>query len=147
MAIWDTAGEEKFDSLTNFYCRNAKAALICYDVTNAETFRGLQRWVDKITLEADQNCALIIVGNKLDAAQENPSSRQVDLNEAKRYAASIGAQVVEASAKTGENVPQTFFNVVQMAFDRHGTGLKQGSKRGVDLDGKSKDEEGSKCCG
>jgi GTPase SAR1 family protein len=25
LAIWDTAGEEKFDSLTNFYCRNARA--------------------------------------------------------------------------------------------------------------------------
>ncbi len=30
LAIWDTAGEEKFDSLTNFYCRQARAALVCY---------------------------------------------------------------------------------------------------------------------
>ena len=30
LAIWDTAGEEKFDSLTSFYCRGAACALVCY---------------------------------------------------------------------------------------------------------------------
>lgn len=34
LCLQDTAGEEKFDSLTNFYCRNATAALVCYDITN-----------------------------------------------------------------------------------------------------------------
>jgi small GTP-binding protein len=62
--VQDTAGEEKFDSLTNFYCRNATAALVCYDITSYETFTNLQRWVDKITLEAEKNCSLILVGNK-----------------------------------------------------------------------------------
>lgn len=33
LAVWDTAGEEKFDSLTNFYVRNATAALVCYGQT------------------------------------------------------------------------------------------------------------------
>ena len=37
-------------------CRNATAALVCYDITSYETFANLQRWVDKITLEAEKNC-------------------------------------------------------------------------------------------
>ena len=53
LAIWDTAGEEKFDSLTNFYCRGAKAALLCYDLTNRQTFIELSRWVTKIKVEAE----------------------------------------------------------------------------------------------
>eukprot|EP00954_Amorphochlora_amoebiformis_P012393 969053-Amorphochlora_amoeboformis.AAC.2 len=72
LAIWDTAGEdvkttsppEKFDSLTNFYCRNARAALVCYDITNRASFTGIQKWVDKVKQEADPNCAMLIVGNK-----------------------------------------------------------------------------------
>src|SRR5690242_16023314 len=48
LAIWDTAGEEKFDSLANFYCRQARAAIICYDITNYSTFRSLPHWVDKV---------------------------------------------------------------------------------------------------
>jgi len=30
LAIWDTAGEERFDALTSFYCRGSRAAVICY---------------------------------------------------------------------------------------------------------------------
>ena len=34
LSIWDTAGQEKFDSLTKLYFKDAEAALIVYDVTN-----------------------------------------------------------------------------------------------------------------
>jgi GTPase SAR1 family protein len=34
LCIWDTAGQEKFDSLTKLYFKDAEAALIVYDVTN-----------------------------------------------------------------------------------------------------------------
>ena len=34
LSIWDTAGQEKFDSLTKIYFKHAEAALIVYDVTN-----------------------------------------------------------------------------------------------------------------
>lgn len=82
LAIWDTAGEEKFDSLTNFYCRGAQAAVVCYgthththgyevltfflslDVTNAASFHSLDRWLSKLEAEADDNCVIVICGNK-----------------------------------------------------------------------------------
>lgn len=118
LAIWDTAGEEKFDSLTNFYCRNATAALVCYDITNYDTFANLQRWVDKITLEAEKNCSMILVGNKLDLVEANPSARRVPLEEAKRYGASVNAMVVEASAKSGDSIAHTFEQVVSIYFER-----------------------------
>ena len=95
MFVRDTAGEEKFDSLTNFYCRNAKAALICYDITSKETFDGLSRWIDKITAEADENCAIYILGNKLDIVEQNPAARQVTLEQATKYADSIKACILE----------------------------------------------------
>ena len=64
LAIWDTAGEEKFDALTSFYCRDAACAVITYDITQYDTFQNLSRWVDKVNNEADKNCSIIIVGNK-----------------------------------------------------------------------------------
>ena len=36
--LWDTAGQEKFDSLTKIYFKGAEAALIVYDVTNQLSF-------------------------------------------------------------------------------------------------------------
>ena len=36
--LWDTAGQEKFDSLTKMYFKGAEAAIIVYDVTNHFSF-------------------------------------------------------------------------------------------------------------
>jgi len=125
LAIWDTAGEEKFDSLTNFYCRNARAALICYDITNYASFEGLQHWVQKITNEAEKNCAVVLVGNKLDLVEEEESLRKVEFTEAKKYADSIDANVIEASAKSGKNVADIFCKVVGMCFERQQSSLSK----------------------
>lgn len=116
LAIWDTAGEEKFDSLTSFYVRNARAALVCYDITNSASFVGLARWVEKIAMEADEGCALIIVGNKLDLADKG--ARQVDFAMAKQYGKSVGAEVIEASAASGKNVVEIFEKVVTLCLER-----------------------------
>jgi len=118
LAIWDTAGEEKFDALTSFYCRDAACAIICYDMTEYETFASLQRWVDKVNNEADRNCSICIVGNKLDLCDANPALRRVELGEARRYAQTIGASVLEVSAKTGVNVAEAFTAVSNLCFER-----------------------------
>lgn len=147
LAIWDTAGEEKFDSLTNFYCRNARAALVCYDMTNYETFQGLQRWVDKVISEAEKNCAMILVGNKLDMVEENPSLRQVETAEAKRYASSIGALVVEASAKSGKNVNEMFEKLVVQCFEQQSESIyNQDGPRRTFPEDRNNTEKDSKCC-
>lgn len=125
LAIWDTAGEEKFDSLTNFYCRNAAAALVCYDITNAESFAGLQRWIDKVQIEAEKNAVIVIVGNKYDLVEADPKLRKVDINEVKRYAQTIragGVTVMEVSAKTGYNINSVFETIVRLCFERQGPG-------------------------
>jgi len=118
LAIWDTAGEEKFDALTSFYCRGASCALICYDITAFDTFTSLQRWIDKLKNEADPACCIVIVGNKVDVVESNPSHRRVEFGDARRYAASVGATVLEVSAKTGVNVSEAFQTVTQLCIEK-----------------------------
>lgn len=57
-------------------------ACVCVFV-NMRVRAGLQRWVDKINLEAEKNCAIIIVGNKADLCEADESQRKVTLAEAK----------------------------------------------------------------
>ncbi len=45
------------------------------DVTNYASFQGLQRWIDKIAVEAEEGCALVIVGNK--GARASSAARSV----------------------------------------------------------------------
>lgn len=132
LAIWDTAGEEKFDSLTNFYCRGARAAVICYDVTNKDTFNGLARWVDKVTSQAHESCAIVLVGNKLDIVESDPSLRKVGAAEAKSYAQSIGADFMEASAQSATNVTPAFEKVVRSSFIKGGE-IPDPNATGIDI--------------
>lgn len=43
--LWDTAGQEKFKSLTRMYYQDAEAALIVYDTTFRESFESAKNWV------------------------------------------------------------------------------------------------------
>ena len=38
--IWDTAGQDRFRTITSSYYRGSNAILICYDVTERETFQN-----------------------------------------------------------------------------------------------------------
>nr|XP_009803277.1 PREDICTED: ras-related protein RABB1c-like [Nicotiana sylvestris] len=43
LQIWDTAGQEKFRSITRAYYRDAAGALLVYDVTKRHTFERLSK--------------------------------------------------------------------------------------------------------
>ena len=43
--IWDTEGQEKFNSLNWVYYRNSKGVLLVYDETNNESFLKLKTWL------------------------------------------------------------------------------------------------------
>ena len=36
--LWDTAGQERFKSLIPSYIKYSAVAIVCYDVTNRESF-------------------------------------------------------------------------------------------------------------
>ncbi|KAL7718881.1 Rab family GTPase [Entamoeba marina] len=103
LALWDTAGQEKYRSMVSMYYRGAVGAIIVFDVTNRETFESLRGWCDDL-VRAEPDVVCIIVGNKCDSAQE----RLVSAEEGQQMAHDIGALYTEASAKTGENVKESF---------------------------------------
>ena len=45
VSVWDTAGAERFDSLSRLYYSGAEAALICVDLTSSISFAKSQHWV------------------------------------------------------------------------------------------------------
>ena len=50
--IWDTAGAEKFESISEQYTRNSDAAIICYDVTDKPTFEKAKQWVRFVIVDS-----------------------------------------------------------------------------------------------
>ena len=43
--IWDTAGEERFSTLTLSFYKQAHGVIIAYNVTNEESFQNVLSWI------------------------------------------------------------------------------------------------------
>ena len=44
LQMWDTAGQERFRTIGPHFYRNAHAAILCFDLTNGETFKNAKRY-------------------------------------------------------------------------------------------------------
>lgn len=68
MQIWDTAGQEKFQSIQNVYYKGADGCVLVYDITNPESFHNLNKWRDEFLAfaEVHEGFPFILVGNKKD---------------------------------------------------------------------------------
>lgn len=106
LSIWDTAGQERFHSLGPIYYRDAKGAILVYDITDESTFDRVKRWTKelrKMVGDSTKIC-ISIVGNKIDLERH----RAVSQESARKYAESVGANYFEVSAKTGRGVEDVF---------------------------------------
>lgn len=100
--VWDTAGQEIFRSFTQNFLRNARVAIVCYDVTNAKSFASIDGWVDDTK---SHTCAIILIANKCDLSDRRVISHQQGQEKADKINAYAFA---EGSAFTGEGVKHIF---------------------------------------
>jgi small GTP-binding protein len=97
---WDTAGDERFHTITHSYYRGSDGIILVYDVTERSSFDDLQQYWK----EARQHCSVDVnmqlVGTKCDLVGE----RQVEYDEGEAFASARGMSFLEASAAADENV-------------------------------------------
>jgi len=114
LQIWDTAGQEKFRSITRSYYRGAAGALLVYDITRRETFEHLSSWLEDCIKYSSQAIVVMLIGNKSDLE----SLRQVTVEEGKGFAEKHGLHFMETSAKTSENVDEAFIKTAKEIYSR-----------------------------
>lgn len=153
--IWDTAGQERFARvLLPTYFRKAKGVILVYDITNAKSFESLsERWMTQLNDHASSDdLAKLLVGNKSDLE----ASREVSREKAREFCEIYGMEMLETSAKSGENVLQSFEKLIGIvhnkaleASSKSKGGIKgiNASQEGFQLDGnsESKTAEASAC--
>ncbi|ELP94208.1 hypothetical protein EIN_186350 [Entamoeba invadens IP1] len=107
-AIWDTAGDEKYDSLTRLYYRFAAGVFIVFSINDTTSFSKVETWIERV-LSVEKNAQLVIIGNKSDLRKEDPPTQQlVPIDQILNIGVKYECPVIEVSALTGENVPQMF---------------------------------------
>ena len=92
LAIWDTAGQEKFHALGPIYYRGATgmlalliisflAAILVFDVTDRASFDRVQGWVKELKRATSDDIIIAIAENKIDLERQ----RVVPHDEAAEY--------------------------------------------------------------
>ncbi len=142
LQIWDTAGQEKFQTITRTFYKGANAIVIVYDLTSRDSFEQLKKiWLPEARNNGDANAVIMIMGNKMDLADR----QEVNYEEVEQFATKEGLLCDRGSAKTGKNIEEAFFGLTQKVYD---TMLKQEEKKdeGHQLGIQDKTEKSSGCC-
>jgi Ras-related protein Rab-11A len=81
--FWDTAGSERFQSVTSSYFRGSVAACVIYDIADFKTFKSVAFWLKELKTKCNENIVILLIGNKCDLE----GRRQVSKEAAAEYAA------------------------------------------------------------
>ena len=110
--ILDTAGQFDYSAMREQYMRGGEGFIICYSITNRQSFIEAERHRDYILKErAADDAPVVLVGNKVDL--EASGKRTVDAEEGRLLAAKFGCQFLETSAAHRRNVDDVFHTLVR----------------------------------
>ena len=127
ISLVDTAGEERFRSITKNYFKESDGILLLYDVTNRDSFKNVENWIESINemlgSHKDSKYVIFLIGNKIDLIGLEGKERMVTEEEAqnicKEKCLVWGG---ECSVKNieFEDLKEKFKNYVKSIYDKVG---------------------------
>lgn len=112
LQLWDTVGQENFQSIARNYYRESTACIVTFDITNRESFEHVTHWMEEVRSNTGPELISVLVGTKADLAYK----RQVAVEDGEALARSLNMKYVEVSAKEGLNVAQPFMIVCKVVL-------------------------------
>ena len=128
----DTAGEERFRSITSSYFRMAEYYLLVFDLTNKNSLMALSSWIESLK-EHIEKPKYIILGNKSDLEKNVIPDEEINevLNDKVNLKIN-DENFLKVSAKTGENINKAFeyiLNIIEQTSDKDEQIIKQPIKK------------------
>lgn len=109
LRMWDSAGQERYHSVTKQFFRKADGVVLMYDITSQYSFADVRYWLSCIQEGAEDGVTVLLLGNKTDCAAE----RQVPTQEGERLAQEHQLLFYECSAASGHNVIESIVSLVR----------------------------------
>lgn len=143
LVIWDSTGQERFQSMTKNYYKNSDVLLLIYDVKDIKSFSQTEVWLKGIIENKTDNALVYLVANKIDCGADRVVSREQGELIAKKYK----IHYFEVSAMSGINIDELFEDIVStivdnkflLAYDNTSIRLSVGTHR-------TKKEKTAECC-
>ena len=117
LQIWDTAGTEKFRSITTGYYRGADAAFVVFDLSSKTSFKAVSEWIENYYKykNPDSEKNVVLIGNKVDLVDK----REVTQEEAENYVKDNNIFYFETSAKEGKNIEECFNFMAEKLLEQY----------------------------
>lgn len=139
LQIWDTAGQEKYQSVGKAYYRNAVGVVIVFALDNYESFECLDNWYSQVRKYCHPQAEVMVIGNKCDLTKE----KCISDSEIQDFVSSRNIRYIESSAKQNKNIYEAFFQISQALLQNIQNGnLVLEQKPEV----KNNNNENSNCC-
>ncbi|CAL5984932.1 Rab11 [Hexamita inflata] len=102
LQIWDTAGQERFQVIAQSYFRGASAAIILFNMNDADSFNSCEKYLQQIVKQCNYTPKILLLGNSFS------KERQVSTDEAVYFAEQHNLMYTELTELNYENVDDVF---------------------------------------
>ena len=149
--LWDTAGQEKYKSLTKIFLKDSKIVIFVYDITTQESFEEVNYWVTTVKEILGEEPVYGLVGNKKDLYM----NEEIDEDTGRNKADEIGALFKLTSAKSERGAINDYLvELLEEYLRRNGENIKVQPRRQTIESSLSinyskrrdKSSQSSKCC-
>ena len=141
--LWDTAGQEKYKSLTKLFTKDAKIALLVYSIDDEESFNSLEDWLKLVEGTNDGNLILGVVANKSDLA----SDTTINNDRGKEYAEKIGAIFKTTSALVDNGGIDELIDILFQKYYATNFNMNQTNSLSLTLSMEDSRAKKGGCCG
>jgi Ras-related protein Rab-18 len=147
LVFWDTAGQEKFRSLSRIFLNKSNIVVFVYDITKRDTFEKLKEiwYPTAIQILGKENVVYGVAANKSDLYE----NEEVKYEEGEAFAKSINAIIKETTAMNHKQIEELITDLVKSFLDRGLDEIDQTdttSKLEVAKAVKKPKDKNSKCC-
>ena len=144
LQIWDTAGQDRFRTITQTYYKGAMGVILAYDCTDENSFNNVRSWIKQLEAHATPGVCKVLVGNKSDSP-----NKKVDPSRGEELAKEYGMNFFDASAKNNINVKETFYYLAKEVKDKTLPNAAKTANTGIKIDATNTGKEGGMrgiCC-
>lgn len=121
LQLWDTAGQDRFKTITHTYYRGAHGVMLVFDITNRESFEHVTTWLEEFHQFGGRDIPMVLVGNKCDLIDK----AVVSFDEATLLAERLGCEYVQCSARVNDSVENAFSKLTEHCIAQRMKQLKQ----------------------